>query len=410
MVDDRDERPGPGSAGLGFSTRAIHDREVPGAPDERPVSPPIWLTSDYTVRRPRALRRRHQRTSAGVRLRAVRQPDPHGAPQRPGLARRRRRRPGRSPAAWPPCTPCSPPWSGTGDHLVAQRTVYGGTYALLPHRFPALRDRDDVRGPRGRRGRATPSGRTRRPCWWRRWPTRRSGSPTWRGSRRCAPSAACRWWSTTPWPRLTCSGRSRTPASRSSLAGHDEVHRRPLGRHRRGGVGLTGPDGRGPAAGDRAGNDRGRVRGVADPPRGRRRWPCAWRDSARRPWRWPRRSTGTRRSESVGYSGLPGHPDHVRAAGAVRGPRVRRRCCRSPSRAGTRRASVSSTRCGSPGSDRRSEASRPRCATRPPPATASSRPRRGRRPGIGDGLMRVAVGGEDAEDLVADVLQGLEKA
>ena len=48
MADDPDERPGPGSTGLGFSTRAIHDGEVPGAPDERPVSPPIWLTATYT--------------------------------------------------------------------------------------------------------------------------------------------------------------------------------------------------------------------------------------------------------------------------------------------------------------------------------------------------------------------------
>ena len=47
------------------------------------------------------------------------------------------------------------------------------------------------------------------------------------------------------------------------------------------------------------------------------------------------------------------------------------------------------------------------------PATTSHRQlsaEERRAAGIGDGLIRMAVGGEDPEDLVDDLLQGLEKA
>jgi len=48
-VDDRPDTPRDRTATspAGFATRAIHDSEIPGGIAEEPVSPPIWLTSDY---------------------------------------------------------------------------------------------------------------------------------------------------------------------------------------------------------------------------------------------------------------------------------------------------------------------------------------------------------------------------
>ena len=49
FVDDRPDTPRDRTATspAGFATRAIHDSEIPGGIAEEPVSPPIWLTSDY---------------------------------------------------------------------------------------------------------------------------------------------------------------------------------------------------------------------------------------------------------------------------------------------------------------------------------------------------------------------------
>src|SRR5919204_3535096 len=38
---------GGGHGGRGFTTRAIQDADLPGPIAEDPVSPPIWLTTDY---------------------------------------------------------------------------------------------------------------------------------------------------------------------------------------------------------------------------------------------------------------------------------------------------------------------------------------------------------------------------
>src|SRR5919198_373254 len=46
MERGHDEGSG-GSGPGGFSTRAIHEADLPTGVAEQPVSPPIWMTSDY---------------------------------------------------------------------------------------------------------------------------------------------------------------------------------------------------------------------------------------------------------------------------------------------------------------------------------------------------------------------------
>jgi len=113
--------------------------------------------------------------------------------------------------------------------------------------------------------------------------------------------------------------------------------------------------------------------------------------------------------ESVGYAGLSGHPDHERAAalfggrgfGGMLSISVRdgyEACVRF----------VDALRIATTGSSFGGLVTQI-CH----PATTSHRQlstEAREEAGIGDGLLRVAVGGEDAEDLVADVLHGLDKA
>ncbi len=111
----------------------------------------------------------------------------------------------------------------------------------------------------------------------------------------------------------------------------------------------------------------------------------------------------------VGYAGLPDHPDHDRAKVLFRGRRfgamlsfsltggfeAARRVCDA----------LQLVRVGSSFGSLRSEVCHP--------ATTSHRqlsPEERGAAGIGEGLIRAAVGGEDPEDLVDDFLQALEKA
>jgi O-acetylhomoserine/O-acetylserine sulfhydrylase-like pyridoxal-dependent enzyme len=82
--------------------------------------------------------------------------------------------------------------TGSGDHIVAADSLYGGTLALLTRELPRLGiETTFVRGQRTGR---PPFGPTHGSCTWRSPSTRRSGCRTrarwygWRGS------AGCRWW------------------------------------------------------------------------------------------------------------------------------------------------------------------------------------------------------------------------
>jgi cystathionine beta-lyase/cystathionine gamma-synthase len=113
--------------------------------------------------------------------------------------------------------------------------------------------------------------------------------------------------------------------------------------------------------------------------------------------------------EGVGYSGLPGHPDHGRASGLF-GHGLYGAMLSFSLRGGYEAAqrltgSLRVTRVGSSFGSMRSQICHP--------ATTSHRqvsPEDREAAGIGDGLLRLAVGGEDPGDLEQDFAQALEKA
>jgi cystathionine beta-lyase/cystathionine gamma-synthase len=128
--DEGSGRSGPG----GFSTRAIHEADLPTGVAEQPVSPPIWLTSDYLYeslehygdvineRRPGYVYGRY------------------GNPTHVALHRVLASLEG-TESAWSFASGMAAlhtalTWLvSTGGHVVAQRTLYGGTYALLTSVF-----------------------------------------------------------------------------------------------------------------------------------------------------------------------------------------------------------------------------------------------------------------------------------
>jgi cystathionine beta-lyase/cystathionine gamma-synthase len=121
----------------GFSTRAIHEGDLPtpSAIAEQPVSPPIWLTSDYLYeglehyadvineRRPGFVYGRY------------------GNPTHIALNRVIASLEG-AEAAWSfgsgmsAISTALTALVSAGEHIVAQRTMYGGTFALLKRVFP----------------------------------------------------------------------------------------------------------------------------------------------------------------------------------------------------------------------------------------------------------------------------------
>src|SRR6266571_152497 len=120
----------------GFSTRAIHEGDMPGSGvAEQPVSPPIWLTSDYLYeglehyadvineRRPGYVYGRYGNPTHVALHRVLASLDEGEAAWSFG-----------SGMAAIHTTLTS--LLQAGDHVVAQRTIYGGTYALLKGVFP----------------------------------------------------------------------------------------------------------------------------------------------------------------------------------------------------------------------------------------------------------------------------------
>jgi methionine-gamma-lyase len=118
---------------------------------------------------------------------------------------------------------------------------------------------------------------------------------------------------------------------------------------------------------------------------------------------------GHRKVESVGYSGLSAHPDFEIAAklfgGRGHGAALSFTLHGGYEAAQRASDSLRVARVGSSFGGLRTEVCHP--------ATTSHRqfsPEDRAEAGIGDGLIRVSVGGEDPADLVADFLQALEKA
>lgn len=135
MSDDRDRSDRGAPRHPGFSTRAIHEAEMPaGGIAEEPVSPPIWLTTDYLYegldhyadvineRRPGFVYGRY------------------GNPTHVALHRVLASLEG-AEAAWSFASGMAAVQTAlaalvrSGDHIVAQRTLYGGTFSLLKSVF-----------------------------------------------------------------------------------------------------------------------------------------------------------------------------------------------------------------------------------------------------------------------------------
>jgi cystathionine beta-lyase/cystathionine gamma-synthase len=131
MSEDRERSEGAASRRPGFSTRAIHEADSPaGGIAEQPVSPPIWLTTDYLYegvdhygdvineRRPGFVYGRY------------------GSPTHVALHRILASLEG-GDAAWSFASGMAALQTalaalvGARDHVVAQRTLYGGTFSLL---------------------------------------------------------------------------------------------------------------------------------------------------------------------------------------------------------------------------------------------------------------------------------------
>jgi len=122
-------------AAPGFSTRAIHEGDLPSAIAEQPVSPPIWLTSDYL----------YEGTEHYADVINERRPGyvygRYGNPTHTALHRVLASLES-AEAAWSFGSGMAAIHTAlssllkAGDHLVAQRTIYGGTFALLREVFP----------------------------------------------------------------------------------------------------------------------------------------------------------------------------------------------------------------------------------------------------------------------------------
>jgi methionine-gamma-lyase len=399
------DRDAPESA-AGFATRAIHDGDLPSAFDEQPVSPPIWLTSDYLYdglehyadvineRRPGFVYGRY------------------GNPTHVALHRVLASLEG-GEAAWSFASGMAAvlttltTLAGSGDHVVAQRTVYGGTYALLQNRFP--RHGIEVTWVEPEAAAVVAAIR----------PTTRAvlveslANPTFRVSDVDGIAAACADarvplvvdnTMATPFllrplanagVTLSLSSTTKYIGGHSDLIGGAVAGAAPLLdeiRHLAIEQGTTGG----------AFEAWLTLRGVQTLAlrMGRQ---C---DSAMRLATF---LSGHPRIESVGYSGLLSHPDHERAAALFGGGRFGAMMSFSVEggfEAANRVCdSLRIVRVGSSFGSLRSEVCHP--------ATTSHRqlsPAEREAAGIGDGMIRFAVGGEDPEDLVADFEQALEKA
>jgi cystathionine beta-lyase/cystathionine gamma-synthase len=118
----------------GFATRAIHAGRLP-LPAERPLATPIWQTSSFvfddaehyanTLRQPRqgyVYSRYENPTTAALEATVA---DLEGAAE--GLA---------TASGMGAIATVLLSLAGTGDHMVAQRDLYGGSHSLLAHTAP----------------------------------------------------------------------------------------------------------------------------------------------------------------------------------------------------------------------------------------------------------------------------------
>jgi methionine-gamma-lyase len=391
----------------GFTTRAIHEGDLPpGGVAEQPVSPPIWLTSDYLYeglehyadvineRRPGFVYGRYGNPTHVALHRVLASLD--GAE-----------------AAWSFASGMAAIHTGltallkAGDHLVAQRTIYGGTFALLSKVLPGYGIDVSFVAPEADDVRAALQPNTKAVL------LETLANPTFRVSDVSGVASVC---ADRAVP-LVVDNTIATPflLRPLDLAGVTLVVNATT-KYMGGHSDLIG----GAVTGAREVIERirhlaieqGTTAGAFE----------AWlvlRGAQTLALRVERQcSNALALAESlavhpkvadVGYSGLAGHPDHGRASALFDGPRFG--AMLSFSLTGGYDAALGAcdalrvARVGSSFGSMHSQVCHP--------ATTSHRQlsvEEREAAGIGDGLIRVAVGGEDPEDLIGDFSQALEKA
>jgi cystathionine beta-lyase/cystathionine gamma-synthase len=396
-ADEGRERPG-------YATRAIHEADLP-FPEEQPVSPPIWLTSDYLYdsldhygdvineRRPGFVYGRY------------------GNPTHVSLHRVLAALEG-AEAAWSFASGMAALHTTltalvkSGGHVVAQRTLYGGTYALLTSVFPdygiasafveaeaeAVADalRDETAAVL----------------------VETLANPTFRVADVKGIGAVCADAGVpfvvdntvaSPYLLRPMEIEGVTLAMHSTskyVGGHSDL----IGGAVAGGADLI----------DRIrvlAMEQGTTAGAFEAwlaVRGVQTLALRMRHQCASAQRIAETLSASDKVAGVGYAGLREHPDHERATDLFGGEGYGAMlsfdlesydaCARFADGLGV-------VRVGSSFGGMRSEVCHP--------ATTSHRqltPEDRAAAGIGDGLLRLAVGGEDADDLVADVVQALEKA
>jgi cystathionine beta-lyase/cystathionine gamma-synthase len=407
-MDEREVAPSEdGNRRPGFSTRAIHEADLPpGGVAEQPVSPPIWLTSDYLYeglehysdvineRRPGYVYGRYGNPTHVALHRVLASLD--GAE-----------------AAWSFASGMGAIHTAltslvrSGDHVVAQRTIYGGTYALLTKVLPGYGVDASFAPPEADAVEAALQPNTKAVV------VETLANPTFRVSDVAGIGRVCRERSValvvdntipTPYllrplevPGVTLVVHSTT----KYIGGHSD---------------LIG----GAVAGSRESIEpirhlaieQGSTAGAFES------W-LALRGVQTLALRLERQCSNAEalapalaahpKIAEVGYSGLADHPDHRRAAELFDGPRFGAmlsfsleggydaglRACDALriARVGSSFGSLHSQVCHPATTSHRQLSAQERDAAR-----------------IGDGLIRVAVGGEDPDDLIEDFLQALEKA
>ncbi len=395
----------PNPRDLGFSTRAIHEADLPGPIAEQPVSPPIWLTSDYLYesldhyadvineRRPGYVYGRYGNPTHTALHRVLASLDD-------------------TEAAWSFASGMAAihttltSLAGSGDHLVAQRTLYGGTFALLRDVFPRYGIEVTLVEPE-----ASTVAEAIRPNT-KAVVVETLANPTFRVSDVEGIGGVCTERgvvfvvdNTMPTPYLLRPARlsERTlvmNATTKYMAGHSDL----IGGAVAGPRELVDPI-------RHLALEQGTTGGAFEAwltLRGLQTLVLRMRNQCASAKAVAGALTDDPMVEAVGYSGLPEDPDHERATGLFDGLGYGAMLAFTV-QGGYETASrlcdaLQVVRVGSSFGSQRTELCHP--------ATTSHRqlsPEELAEAGIGDGMLRMAVGGEDIDDLVTDLTQALEK-
>jgi cystathionine beta-lyase/cystathionine gamma-synthase len=397
----------PDGRSPGFTTRAIHEADLStGGIAEQPVSPPIWLTSDYL----------YESLDHYADVINERRPGyvygRYGNPTHVALHRVLASLEG-AESAWSFASGMAALHTtlttlvGTGEHLIAQRALYGGTYALLKKQFPRYGIQVSFADAEAGAVAAAITPSTRAIL------LETLANPTFSVAdvagvaRVCAErGVALVVDNTIPTPYLLrpleLDGVTLVVnATTKYIGGHSDLIGGSVSGPRR----LIDPI-------RKLAMDQGTTAGAFEAwltLRGVQTLALRIERQCASAMTLARALSDHPKVEAVGYSGLPEDPDHDRAtslfARNLYGAMLSFALPGGYEAAARMAGSLRIVRVGSSFGSMRSQICHP--------ATTSHRqftPEDRQAAGIGDGLLRFAVGGEDSEDLVEDLTQALEKA